>query len=173
MIMAGHTNIPSLNESLGFLQEELSSLKGVVELLGQNKEAAREVVNASQKVSNAAINFLQHSNVLIEKIEKVDFPNRLDKLDTAVSALHVGFQTLQGRLDGLERNVKDDIRGMNSEIQRLDQSIQKVNQSIMALAGETENLINQHSDKFMKLTWVLLSFLIVNFGAMVFLLLRH
>lgn len=50
MIMTDHTNIPSLNESLGSLQEELSKLAGAVELLDQNKKAAREVVDASQKV---------------------------------------------------------------------------------------------------------------------------
>lgn len=53
---------------------------------------------------------------LVNKIDKVDFPTRLDKLDATVSSINQGLQNTQQRLGDLERNIKDDLSSKQKEL---------------------------------------------------------
>lgn len=47
-----------------------------------------------------------------ERVEKINFPERLDKLDANVAGIMAAIQSVQSRLDGLERNISDRLRDM-------------------------------------------------------------
>ena len=47
-----------------------------------------------------------------ERVEKIHFPERLDKLDANVAGIMAAIQSVQSRLDGLERNISDRLRDM-------------------------------------------------------------
>ena len=47
-----------------------------------------------------------------ELVEKINFPERLDKLDANVAGIMAAIQSVQSRLDGLERNISDRLRDM-------------------------------------------------------------
>lgn len=47
-----------------------------------------------------------------ERVEKINFPERLDKLDANVAGIMAAIQSVQSRLDGLERNIADRLRDM-------------------------------------------------------------
>lgn len=132
-------DVPSLNEALGTLQNELLRLKNAAEHIEQSKEAAREAVESAKHVGEAALTLAGPTQTLVDRLDKVDFPIRLDKLDATVSALQTGFQTVQGRLDGLERSLKDDLRGVETEIGR-------VNQAVETKAKETDQAIKSHAE---------------------------
>ena len=53
---------------------------------------------------------------LVNKIDKVDFPTRLDKLDSTVSSINQGLQNTQQRLGDIERNIKDDMTAKQKEL---------------------------------------------------------
>ena len=53
---------------------------------------------------------------LVNKIDKVDFPTRLDKLDSTVSSINQGLQNTQQRLGDIERNIKDDLTAKQKEL---------------------------------------------------------
>lgn len=53
---------------------------------------------------------------LVNKIDKVDFPTRLDKLDATVSSINQGLQNTQQRLGDIERNIKDDLTSKQKEL---------------------------------------------------------
>lgn len=53
---------------------------------------------------------------LVTKIDNVDFPTRLDKLDSTVSSINQGLQNTQQRLGDLERNIKDDLTTKQKEL---------------------------------------------------------
>lgn len=53
---------------------------------------------------------------LVNKIDKVDFPTRLDKLDATVSSINQGLQNTQQRLGDIERNIKDDLTAKQKEL---------------------------------------------------------
>jgi DNA repair exonuclease SbcCD ATPase subunit len=47
-----------------------------------------------------------------DRIEKINFPQRLDKLDANLAGIMSAVQAIQGRLDIVERNLSDKIRDM-------------------------------------------------------------
>ena len=53
---------------------------------------------------------------LIKRIESIDFPARLDKLDASVSSINQGLQNTQTRIGDLERNLKDDIQAKTNDV---------------------------------------------------------
>lgn len=137
---APRSDVPSLNEALGTLQSELLRLKGAAEHIEQSKEAAREAVESARHVGEAAVTLAGPTQTLVDRLDKVDFPSRLDKLDATVSALQTGFQNVQGRLDGLERNLKDDLRNVGTGIEGLGKSVDaKANELTRTIAQHAEN----------------------------------
>jgi chromosome segregation ATPase len=46
------------------------------------------------------------------RVEKINFPERLDKLDANVAGIMAAIQSVQSRLDALERNITDRLRDM-------------------------------------------------------------
>ena len=114
--------IPDINEALGSLQDELIRLTVAVEHIEQSKEVARQAVNAANKVIEASQGLTEPTRILVDRISKIDFPNRLDKLDSGVGALHIGLQNTQGRLDDLERSMRDNLHSIREDIKKLDQS---------------------------------------------------
>ncbi len=50
------------------------------------------------------------AEALTSKIDGVDFPTRLDKLDATVSSINLGLQNVQSRLEGVERSLSDELK---------------------------------------------------------------
>lgn len=109
------TELPSLNEALGSLQEELDLLRSSVSHIEQSKQAAAESVEAGRRVAQTAAGLASSTEALIDRLDRVDFPTRLDKLDATASALLAGFQIVQGRLDSVERNLQDAVRSADAK----------------------------------------------------------
>jgi len=142
-----------LNDTLGELEEELRSIKSaselissakltaertveeakrtMIELLRQSKDSTDGVIRESKRLQETTTESLKVSSLLIKKLDKVDFPTRLDKLDIAVSSLNVSIQNMFGRLAGIEKNIKDDF---NFKIQLMQERIieqEKVNKYLL------------------------------------------
>ena len=63
---------------------------------------------------------------LVNKIDKVDFPTRLGKLDSTVSSINQGLQNTQQRLGDIERNIKDDLTAKQKELNSRIESAENV-----------------------------------------------
>ena len=70
---------------------------------------------------------------LLEKFDKVDFPIRLDKLDTSVSGINNAIQNLFSRIESIERNLKDDFNSKISTVQDKIEKSQKANVAFLIL----------------------------------------
>lgn len=112
------SGVANLNDALGALESELERLKSAADQIETSKQAAREAVEAAQRVGEAASALTGPTTALVERLDKVDFPSRLDKVDATVSALGVELQNIQGRLDGVERSLKDDLGGLRKSVER-------------------------------------------------------
>ncbi|MEK0336222.1 MAG: hypothetical protein QQN41_02170 [Nitrosopumilus sp.] len=124
--------INEINKSLGELEEELSKIKSASKLIQDAKDTAEKTINEtkeimsdlitnskkatdgaikeSKKLNNAATELFIVVDDLMKKLDKVDFPTRLDKLDTTVSGINSSIQNVLGRFDSVERNLKDDLK---------------------------------------------------------------
>jgi hypothetical protein len=103
-----------------------------VALLDTIKESARQHNNDLLKQSGTVLTTLQHATeqvlettrneqVIIQglsldiqqyhrKIADVNFPERLDKLDATMATVMLTVQSVQNRLDNLERNLTDRVK---------------------------------------------------------------
>lgn len=70
---------------------------------------------------------IQASERLVGKIDRIDFPTRLDKLDANISSINLAVQNLQTRIGDSERNLKDRIESLEKEL--LNQISQIVQQA--------------------------------------------
>lgn len=102
------SDITTVNDHLVELESELERLSKATNEIATAKEAASEVISASQSMLStlkqvaADFQHLSESNKSVtrkidealDSILKVDFPSRLDKLDNTVSAVNIGSQNL-------------------------------------------------------------------------------
>lgn len=90
-------------------------------------ESYRNFEKLITSLANEYRSIADATNRLIEKIDKIDFPTRLDKVDATVSSINQGLQNVQQRMGDLERNIKDDIQAkaitLDNRIERIDQSM--------------------------------------------------
>ncbi len=117
-----------LNDSLAKLEEELSTLHSAATLIEQaqnsinnlkkiteniiqkSTEATNLTIQEAKKLNQAAIKLFNAVVILLKKINAIDFPTRLDKIDTTVSGINVAVQNTINRLDIIEGNLKSEIQ---------------------------------------------------------------
>ena len=127
----------NINESLNDLEEELNKLNSASELISKAKDTAEKnisetkdiisklvkssektldkTVKESKQLAKVSKELAKNVELLVEKLDKVDFPVRLDKIDNSVASINVGVQNIQGRVDSLEKNLKEDLNNKLNE----------------------------------------------------------
>ena len=127
----------NINESLNELEEELNNLKSASDLISEARDTAEKniietkdvvsrlvtssektldkTVKESKKLAKVSKELAKSVEILLEKLDKVDFPIRLDKIDNSVASINVGVQNIQSRLDMVENNIKDELSSKLSE----------------------------------------------------------
>jgi chromosome segregation ATPase len=118
--------MPDLNDTnnaLIELQKELENLKNATTLLATTREAASDAIRAAEKSVVAVVGLTDNTAKLtdrtadlVKKIEGIDFPSRLDKLDATVSSVNAGLQNTLSRLESVERNLSDRFQTSQREI---------------------------------------------------------
>lgn len=100
------------------LNETLKNLKEVVET---------EIVEYRHLVEAAG--------AIIKKIDDINFPERLDKIDNNISAINLGIQNLQNRLGDLSRDVSD---GFKESHKKMDGLAEKMSNEFSEVKGQAE-----------------------------------
>lgn len=127
----------NINQSLNELEEELNNLKSASDLISEARDTAEKNISEtkdivsrlvtssektldktlkeSKKLAKVSKELAKSVEILLEKLDKVDFPIRLDKIDNSVASINVGVQNIQSRLDMVENNIKDEFSSKLSE----------------------------------------------------------
>ena len=131
----------NINENLNELEEELNKLNSASELISKAKDTAEKniietkdiisklvkssektldkTVKESKQLAKVSKELAKNVELLVERLDNVDFPVRLDKIDTSVASINAGVQNIQGRVDSLENNLKDDVTNkLNDQLSR-------------------------------------------------------
>ena len=121
------TIMSEINDELKKLKNSLDKLDTYTKEIGTAKDAATSVVDAISEVQNSysssiesidkEVSDLVKTNkpltdqlqVLTNKLDQVDFPSRLDKIDATVAGINQGVMNLQGKLDNTERDLREQI----------------------------------------------------------------
>lgn len=94
------------------LQEELSKLKSAVEYIESAKHTTELAVNLIKSVTllNDSFQKLSEKNdQLINKIDKIDFPERLSRIENSLFSLSTVLNNLQLKFELSEKNIKEQI----------------------------------------------------------------
>lgn len=109
LMLQSHVQMKEENSQLNFTTTEIQQ---------QVKREQQYLAELREKVNN-----------YYDIIERINFPDRLDKLDNNVSAIVLAVQSVQNRLDNLERNLVDRFK------ETAEQQKQSLSQVQETLAG--------------------------------------
>ncbi|MBP1682618.1 MAG: hypothetical protein H6Q27_181 [Ignavibacteriaceae bacterium] len=105
------------------LEEELNKLKSAVEYIETAKisiEAASKIINTIIKLKEEFDKLAQRAIVLIDKLDKIDFPSRLDKIDSKVLAVSNDIHALETRIEASNKaftlELKSGSKSMITEV---------------------------------------------------------
>jgi len=105
------------------LEEELTKLKSAVEYIETAKisiEAASKIINTIIKLKDEFDILADRAIVLIEKLDKIDFPSRLDKIDSKVLSVSNEIQSLETRIEASNKafslELKSGSKSMITEV---------------------------------------------------------
>ncbi|GIV30350.1 MAG: hypothetical protein KatS3mg028_1416 [Bacteroidia bacterium] len=140
-----------IHKELASLQSELSRLDSAVKHIEDAKQLAKDITKNGHELQDKYKEQLQEvkdltakyqelvgrAEKLIDKIDKVDFPTRLDKLDAAVTAINQGLQNTQTKLENLGRDLKDEIKEAHKVLSyKLDMNQKESNNKLTALKDD-------------------------------------
>ena len=112
-----------LQEEVVKLEEELTKLKSAVEYIETAKisiEAASKIINTIIKLKEEFDKLAERAIVLIDKLDKIDFPSRLDKIDSKVLAVSNDIHALETRIEASNKaftlELKSGSKSMITEV---------------------------------------------------------
>lgn len=126
--------------------------KGLSKTIGESVKKMEEATNSFGQIQGEFENTVKlfsdkykrladSATYLVKTIEGVDFPNRLDKIDTTISSVNQGLQNVQQRLGDTERNLKDDLQAKSKDIVgRIEGSEKEVKQQLGLIQKENQLL---------------------------------
>jgi chromosome segregation ATPase len=143
-------------------KEELKNLfaKELSGFTEENKKLQKTTTEIQQqvKLEQEALTKLKGTvQSFYERVEKINFPERLDKLDANVAGIMAAIQSVQSRLDGLERNISDRLRDMQDyQKETRAEIIKNHNEFKATLQASTDNFTKkQRTLSF--ITWILIA----------------
>ena len=166
--------ITEINRALGALEEELNDLKNASDLIQQAGDAAELTRKTSEALNKVTKDLVQAVNRFLEKVDKIDFPTRLDKVDATISGINAGIQNIQSRFDSIERNLKDDFK---SKIDIIEKNLANDFESkLSAVEEEIEKKITDINSALERrlaiIKYLLMAALFISVCSLVFLILN-
>lgn len=94
------------------LQTKTIFEEDVGELINSNNE----IITDQKSILEQTRNIIENNIELIKKMEKIDFPSRLDKIDVSVSSINQGNLNILMKLENMEKSIKEDLLKKNKKI---------------------------------------------------------
>ena len=95
------------DELKGIFTKELASITD------ENKKLAKTTIEIQEQVKTEQVALGKLKDLVQafhERVERINFPERLDKLDANIAGIMAAVQSVQSRLDNLERNITDRLK---------------------------------------------------------------
>jgi len=123
----------NIHQELIKLQDELSRLKNAVEHIDEAKEASKNVINSaenflltSKKIGEDYEILAKKTELLVKEIDSIDFPERLNKIESNIAGINAGVQNVFSRIESVERNLMDKISFIIGGLEKLEEKLAKI-----------------------------------------------
>ncbi len=131
-------------ELSGFTEENKNLQKTTTEIQQQIKLEQEALAKLKETVQS-----------FHERVEKINFPERLDKLDANVAGIMAAVQAIQSRLDTIERNISEKIRDLQDYQKESRATFQTNIEQLKRDLQENINIKFQQQKIFTYFTWAL------------------
>jgi hypothetical protein len=132
--------------------KELRLLTEEFRKIGKDTEEIQKQVKYEQKY----LAELREKTVkLYAEIEKINFPERIDRLDANVAGIMSAVQAIQGRLDMVERNITDRIRDMQDYQKETRLALQSGLEQTKTALQTAADAAYKKQQTFTYITWAL------------------
>ena len=140
------------DELKSLFANELSAITEENKKLQENTNEIQHQVKLEQEAL-AKLKEIVHS--FHERVEKINFPERLDKLDSNVAGIMAAIQSVQSRLDGLERNIVDRLRDLQDYQEDTRAALQNIIEQSKLSLQTVVNTTAKKQQILTYITWVL------------------
>lgn len=118
-----------INDSLSTLNHSVSQTTRVYEKQNQKINEQLDFYNS----------FVKKVENLTNTIDNINFPNRLDKIDNTISAINIGIQNNQAKLDDLNKSLRKELNDtrtiVNDKFEKLEKAINIKNKNTLIAVG--------------------------------------
>lgn len=104
--------------------------KGLLELedeLSKLNTVSKQVVDAQKNILEKTTKIIESNIEFIEKINKIDFPSRLEKIDISVSGINQSNLNILMKLENMEKSIKED---SGRKFEKINENFKNQNKSI-------------------------------------------
>jgi chromosome segregation ATPase len=125
-----------INIELKRLKNSLEKLESYSSEIGKAKETANSIIENIRKIQTSysdsivtiekELNDIVATNKpiteelvkLVDNLEKVNFPSRLDKIESLVAIINMNVMNIQSKLNHTERDLKTELSNLSAEIEK-------------------------------------------------------
>jgi len=118
-----HKELAALQQELSTLAERAKQIESAKEIAINSAKSGQELQKKYEEqlieIKNMTGQFQllsQRSLGLVERIDKINFPERLDKIDASIVTITSGLQFVQQKLENTNRGIKDEFKEARREI---------------------------------------------------------
>jgi hypothetical protein len=129
-------DVPTLNEALSALLQDLERMKAASTLLEDAGEAARSAALTAGAAASAAASLSGPVGQLVGRVDAVDFPARLDSVDRQMSAAVAVTSGLTEKLTGVHAGVT----AVHGSLKALEAPLGELNRGIADVHGAIRRL---------------------------------
>lgn len=149
------------------LQEELTKLKNAVEYIESAKQTTELAVNLIKSVdelNNSFRNLSEKNELLLGKIDKVDFPERLSIMETSLNSMNTNMTNLHLKFELSERNIRDQIQIIKNNLsEEMDKKLVKLTTQLNEIKSQLKTSSSELNEINLKLFKINSNFMINRF----------
>ncbi|MDI3321976.1 hypothetical protein [Pinibacter soli] len=133
-----------------------TELVGVTEENRTLQKVTSDIQQQMKLEQEALIKLRDTIQAFHERIEKVNFPERLDKLDANIAGIMAAIQSVQSRIDGLERNIVDRLRDVQDYQKETRTTLQSGMEQTKTALQTSVDAAAKKQQIIIYVTWVLI-----------------
>ena len=144
------------DELKSLFAKELTALTDENKMIQKATQEIQQLVKAEQEALLKLKNTIQDFH---DRIGKINFPERLDKLDANVAGIMAAIQSVQTRLDSIERNITDRIRDLSDYQKETRSGLQSALEQIKLSLLSTFEAAAKKQQILIFISWALIALL--------------
>lgn len=117
----------------------------------------RVVAKNHEKIGNELLNnyreLAEETMKLVKYLNSVNFPARLDKIDSTIASINSGIQNLHTQISDSKREIFKELEGIVKKVDEISNAVRKIENNLTKISEQNEErfkILSQNLVKFIK-----------------------